>query len=54
MLKILLRKIFYFLEQEKLEEILENLVKHTKHEQITLINRTKEKAEKLAKNLMLL
>jgi glutamyl-tRNA reductase len=25
----------------------ENLVKHTKHEQITLINRTKEKAEKL-------
>ena len=29
----------------------ENLVKHTKHEQITLINRTKEKAEKLAKKL---
>ena len=26
----------------------ENLVKHTKHEQITLINRTKDKAEKLA------
>ena len=29
----------------------ENLVKHTKHEQITLINRTKEKAEKLAEKL---
>lgn len=29
----------------------ENLVKHTKHEQITLINRTKEKAERLAKKL---
>ncbi|WP_291137199.1 glutamyl-tRNA reductase [Flavobacterium sp. UBA7663] len=29
----------------------ENLVKHTKHEQITLINRTKEKAEKLARKL---
>ena len=29
----------------------ENLVKHTKHEQITLINRTKAKAEKLAKKL---
>jgi len=24
----------------------ENLVKHSKHEQITLINRTKDKAEK--------
>ena len=31
----------------------ENLVKHTKHEQITLINRTKDKAEKLAKKLNL-
>jgi len=29
----------------------ENLVKHTKHSQITLINRTKDKAEKLAKKL---
>jgi len=29
----------------------ENLVKHSKHEQITLINRTKDKAEKLAKKL---
>ncbi len=29
----------------------ENLVKHTKHEQITLVNRTKDKAEKLAKKL---
>jgi glutamyl-tRNA reductase len=29
----------------------ENLVKHTKHEQITLINRTKEKAERLARKL---
>ncbi|ESU24263.1 glutamyl-tRNA reductase [Flavobacterium enshiense DK69] len=29
----------------------ENLVKHTKHEQITLINRTKDKAEKLARKL---
>lgn len=29
----------------------ENLVKHTKHEHITLINRTKEKAEKIAKKL---
>ena len=29
----------------------ENLVKHTKHEQITLINRTKDKAEKLAHKL---
>jgi glutamyl-tRNA reductase len=29
----------------------ENLVKHTKHEQITLINRTKDKAESLAKKL---
>lgn len=29
----------------------ENLVKHTKHEHITLINRTKDKAEKLAKKL---
>ena len=29
----------------------ENLVKHTKHEQITLINRTKDKAEKLAQKL---
>ncbi|KVV13534.1 Glutamyl-tRNA reductase [Flavobacterium sp. TAB 87] len=29
----------------------ENLVKHTKHEQITLINRTKDKAEKLAAKL---
>ena len=32
----------------------ENLVKHTKHEQITLINRTKDKAEKLAKKLNLI
>ncbi len=31
----------------------ENLVKHTKHEQITLINRTKDKAEKLAQKLNL-
>ena len=29
----------------------ENLVKHTKHQQITLINRTKDKAERLAKKL---
>lgn len=29
----------------------ENLVKHTMHEHITLINRTKDKAEKLAKKL---
>lgn len=29
----------------------ENLVKHTKHEQITLINRTKDRAEKLARKL---
>jgi glutamyl-tRNA reductase len=29
----------------------ENLVKHTKHEQINLINRTKDKAEKLARKL---
>ena len=29
----------------------ENLVKHTKHEQITLINRTKDKAERLAEKL---
>jgi glutamyl-tRNA reductase len=29
----------------------ENLVKHTKHQQITLINRTKDKAEKIAKKL---
>jgi glutamyl-tRNA reductase len=29
----------------------ENLVKHTKHDQITLINRTKDKAESLAKKL---
>lgn len=29
----------------------ENLVKHTKHQQITLINRTKEKAERLARKL---
>ncbi len=29
----------------------ENLVKHSKHEQITLINRTKDKAEKLANKL---
>ena len=32
----------------------ENLVKHTKHEQITLINRTKDKAEKLAEKLDLI
>lgn len=32
----------------------ENLVKHTKHEQITLINRTKDKAERLAKKLNLI
>jgi glutamyl-tRNA reductase len=32
----------------------ENLVKHTKHEQITLINRTKDKAEKLAQKLNLI
>jgi glutamyl-tRNA reductase len=32
----------------------ENLVKHTKHDQITLINRTKDKAEKLANKLDLL
>lgn len=32
----------------------ESLVKHTKHDQITLINRTKEKAEKLAKKLNLI
>ena len=32
----------------------ENLVKHTKHEQITLINRTKDKAEKLAHKLDLI
>jgi glutamyl-tRNA reductase len=31
----------------------ENLVKHSKHEQITLINRTKDKAEKLAQKLNL-
>jgi glutamyl-tRNA reductase len=31
----------------------ENLVKHTKHEHITLINRTKDKAEKLAQKLNL-
>ncbi|WP_396217960.1 glutamyl-tRNA reductase [Flavobacterium sp.] len=31
----------------------ENLVKHSKHDQITLINRTKDKAEKLAKKLNL-
>jgi glutamyl-tRNA reductase len=29
----------------------ENLVKHSKHEHITLINRTKDKAEKIAKKL---
>ena len=29
----------------------ENLVKHSKHDQITLINRTKDKAEKLAQKL---
>ena len=29
----------------------ENLVKHTKHEQVTLINRTKDKAERLAAKL---
>jgi glutamyl-tRNA reductase len=29
----------------------ENLVKHSKHEQITLINRTKDKAERIAKKL---
>jgi len=29
----------------------ENLVKHTKHDHITLINRTKDKAEKLARKL---
>ena len=32
----------------------ENLVKHTKHEQITLINRTKDKAERLAQKLDLI
>ena len=32
----------------------ENLVKHTKHEQITLINRTKDKAERLAQKLNLI
>ena len=32
----------------------ENLVKHTKHEHITLINRTKEKAEKLSQKLNLI
>ena len=32
----------------------ENLVKHTKHEQITLINRTKDKAQKLANKLNLI
>ena len=32
----------------------ENLVKHTKHDQITLINRTKDKAEKLANKLDLI
>ena len=32
----------------------ENLVKHTKHDQITLINRTKDKAEKLARKLNLI
>jgi glutamyl-tRNA reductase len=32
----------------------ENLVKHTKNEQITLINRTKNKAEKLASKLQLI
>lgn len=32
----------------------ENLVKHSKHDQITLINRTKDKAEKLARKLNLL
>jgi glutamyl-tRNA reductase len=29
----------------------ENLVKHSKHEHITLINRTKDKAEKIANKL---
>jgi glutamyl-tRNA reductase len=32
----------------------ENLVKHTKHEHITLINRTKDKAEKLGEKLNLI
>lgn len=32
----------------------ENLVKHSKHDQITLINRTKDKAEKLANKLDLI
>ena len=32
----------------------ENLVKHTKHDHITLINRTKDKAEKLAQKLDLI
>ena len=32
----------------------ENLVKHSKHDQITLINRTKDKAEKLGKKLNLI
>lgn len=32
----------------------ENLVKHSKHDHITLINRTKDKAEKLAKKLNLI
>ncbi|SHI38066.1 glutamyl-tRNA reductase [Flavobacterium terrae] len=32
----------------------ENLVKHSKHDHITLINRTKDKAEKLAKKLDLI
>ena len=33
------------------KEVTENLVKHSKHEQITLINRTKDKAERIANKL---
>jgi glutamyl-tRNA reductase len=42
-------KIFF---ERKKWNTCENLVKHTKNEQITLINRTKDKAEKAGKNLI--
>ena len=39
------KKIFYYLETGKIgRNTCENLVKHTKNEHITIINRTKDKA----------
>jgi glutamyl-tRNA reductase len=48
------KKTYYFWYGKIGRNTCENLVKHTKNEHITLINRTKSKAEKLAGKLNLI